>query len=52
MCHSDRSRSRTDERTTSESRETDDATERKESPSRGIVDVPVRALKQAYAVIA
>jgi len=52
MCYGDRSRQRTDKRTAIDSEETEETVERNESPSKGIVAAPVRALKQAYALIA
>ncbi len=51
MCYGDPSRHRTAERTTSETEDTQESIEREESPSRGIVEAPVRALKRAYALI-
>ena len=52
MCHRDRSRQQTAEQTANTNEETDQRIEQGESPSRGIVEGPVRALKRAYALIA
>jgi|AntDeeMinimDraft_4_1070355.scaffolds.fasta_scaffold00019_22 hypothetical protein len=51
MCHPDRSQQRTTDRTASETEDIEDTPERRESPSREIVDAPVRALKRAHALI-
>lgn len=60
MCHGKRSQQRTAGRTANSKEETEETAEqreppsrgRDESPSRGIVDGPVRALKRAYALVA
>jgi len=52
MCHRDQSRQQTVEQTANTNEETDQGVEHEESPSRGIVDGPVRALKRAYALVA
>lgn len=52
MCYGDRSRQRTADRTASETDETNEIGDRQESPSRGVVAAPVRALKRAYALLA
>lgn len=52
MCHRNRSRSRTDEQAPSKAEEPENSRERDESPAKGIIDAPVRALKRAYAMVA
>lgn len=50
MCYGDRSRNRTGERTAN-SEDAEETRERKELPSKGIVNTPVRAVKRAYAMV-
>lgn len=52
MCHRDRSRQQSTEETATTPEATDQGVEHEESPSRRIVDGPVRALKRAYALVA